>query len=203
MAAAKVLDIWMRDCCAGFWGMVRRSGVTALVRNNNFPTAGQKKNTTNTHTLILLHTHTHAVLTRCMAELRGGCGSMSNWDGVCPTLWIWASVACSKRERKIQRKEEERERRREGGERESGLSVSIRIKVMGQCVTWQYKQTPFSPASPWRGACCGGGWLVTMSGWVSSKTHPKLPPPCPLQSLQSHPSVSMEETSLSLLTCFS
>lgn len=39
------------------------------------------------------------VLTRCMAELRGGCGSISNWDGVCPKCWICASVACRKEER--------------------------------------------------------------------------------------------------------
>lgn len=36
----------------------------------------------------------HGALTRCMAELRGGCGSISNWDGVCPKCWICASVAC-------------------------------------------------------------------------------------------------------------
>ncbi len=202
MAAAKVLDIWMRDCCAGFWGTVRRSGVTALVRNNNFPTAGQKKNTTNTHTLILLHTHTHAVLTRCMAELRGGCGSMSNWDGVCPTLWIWASVACSKRERKIQRKERKRET--EGGRREREWAVSIDTHQSDGSMRYLTIQAnPLQPSLAVEGCLLWGGWLVTMSGWVSSKTHPKLPPPCPLQSLQSHPSVSMEETSLSLLTCFS
>lgn len=33
-------------------------------------------------------------LTRCMAELRGGCGSISNWDGVCPKFCICASMAC-------------------------------------------------------------------------------------------------------------
>lgn len=31
-----------------------------------------------TSTLTLMHACMHAVLTRCMAELRGGCGSMSN-----------------------------------------------------------------------------------------------------------------------------
>lgn len=36
-------------------------------------------------------------LTRCMAELRGGCGSISNWDGVCPKFCICASMACSGR----------------------------------------------------------------------------------------------------------
>lgn len=33
-------------------------------------------------------------LTRCIAELRGGCGSISNWDGVCPKFCICASMAC-------------------------------------------------------------------------------------------------------------
>lgn len=33
-------------------------------------------------------------LTRCMAELRGGWGSMSNCDGVCPKFCICASMAC-------------------------------------------------------------------------------------------------------------
>ena len=32
--------------------------------------------------------YVHAPLTTCMAELRGGCGSMSNWQGVCPKLLI-------------------------------------------------------------------------------------------------------------------
>lgn len=33
------------------------------------------------------------LLTTCMAELRGGCGSISNWQGVCPKLLIWDSTA--------------------------------------------------------------------------------------------------------------
>lgn len=32
-------------------------------------------------------------LTICIAELRGVCGSMSSWQGVCPKLWIWDSTA--------------------------------------------------------------------------------------------------------------
>ena len=50
------------------------------------------------------------LLTRCMAELRGGCGSISNWDGVCPKCWICASVAC----RKEKKRESKRERVQEG-----------------------------------------------------------------------------------------
>lgn len=39
-------------------------------------------------------------LTTCMAELLGGCGSMSSWEGVCPKLRIWASTAW-KRHRQV------------------------------------------------------------------------------------------------------
>ncbi len=180
MAAANVLDIWMRDCCAGFWGMVRRSGVTLpLFEIITSPLSGREKKH-NKYTL------THAVLTRCMAELRGGCGSMSNWDGVCPTLWIWASVACSKRERKIQRKERKRETDGVREERESGMSVSIRIKVMGQCVTWQCKQTPLQASLASGGVLVVGG-LVSDHEWVSEFQHPPqttptLPPLKPAES---------------------
>lgn len=31
-------------------------------------------------------------LTRCMAEERGGCGSISSWEGTWPHAWIWASI---------------------------------------------------------------------------------------------------------------
>lgn len=41
-----------------------------------------------------------APLTTCMAELLGGCGSMSNWQGVCPKLLIWDSTAWEKKDRK-------------------------------------------------------------------------------------------------------
>lgn len=40
------------------------------------------------------HFQQAAILTRCMAELRGGCGSISNWDGVCPKFCICVSMAC-------------------------------------------------------------------------------------------------------------
>ena len=86
----------------------------------------------------------HTALTRCMAELRGGCGSISNWDGVCPKLWICASVACGR-----ERGEKERERER--------LSQSICIKVMGQCVTWQCKQILTQPCLWGRGEVKGKG----------------------------------------------
>lgn len=45
---------------------------------------------------VALHVHAcvRVSLTTCMAELRGGCGSMSNWQGVCPKLLIWDSTAC-------------------------------------------------------------------------------------------------------------
>lgn len=122
------------------------------------------------------------VLTRCMAELRGGCGSISNWDGVCPKCWICASVACRKEEREST-----------GGKRER-LSQSICIKVMGQCVTWQCKQILTQPCLSLRkGGRQWGKGELSQSLLCSPFPH----------SLQSHPSVSMEETSLFLLTCFS
>lgn len=44
-------------------------------------------------------TSVRALLTTCMAELRGGCGSMSNWQGVCPKLLIWDSTAWDETDR--------------------------------------------------------------------------------------------------------
>lgn len=32
-------------------------------------------------------------LTKCIAELRGGCGSIKSWEGVWPKLRIWLSIA--------------------------------------------------------------------------------------------------------------
>lgn len=34
------------------------------------------------------------ILTRCMADERGGCGSMSSWDGTWPHAWICVSIIC-------------------------------------------------------------------------------------------------------------
>lgn len=38
-------------------------------------------------------------LTRCMAEDRGGCGSISSWEGTWPLSWIWASISWNQRGR--------------------------------------------------------------------------------------------------------
>lgn len=46
------------------------------------------------------HQRVNTELTTCMAELLGGCGSMSSWEGVCPKLRIWASTAW-KRHRQV------------------------------------------------------------------------------------------------------
>jgi len=40
-------------------------------------------------------------LTKCIAELLGGCGSISNCDGVWPKLRIWFSIACNKQHNRI------------------------------------------------------------------------------------------------------
>lgn len=85
------------------------------------------------------HIHTHngnppsvlLALTRCTAEQRGGCGWISNRDGVCPNLWIRAPVAYG-RNRDAGR---HREGERRGESVREWLSQSICIKVMGQCVT--------------------------------------------------------------------
>ncbi len=174
----------MRDCCAGFWGTVRRSGVTLpLFEIITSLLLGREKNTTNTHS----HTHT-----RCSHQVHGRSygEDVARWATEMASvqhIWIWASVACSK-ERERYRGKRGRERWREGGERERAVSINMH-QSDGQCVTWQCKQTPLQASLAVEGCLLWGGWLVTMSGWVSSNTHPKLPPPCPLQSLQSHPSV--------------
>lgn len=137
MAAAKVLDIWMRDCCAGFWGTVQRSGVTLPLFEIITSLLWGRKKKKNTHTLCLLHTLTHTH-TRCSHQVHGGATGRMWLDEqlrwrLSNTLDLSLGGLQQKREKDTEEREEERDGGRE--ERESGLSVSIRIKVMGQCVT--------------------------------------------------------------------
>lgn len=105
---------------------------------------GRKKNpTTNTHTMILLHTHTHTLFSpgawrsygedeaRWATEMASvqHFGSEPQWPAAKEREWY--------RGKDRRREGEEKERKRE-----SRLSVLIHIKVMGQCVTWQCKQIP-------------------------------------------------------------
>lgn len=101
---------------------------------------------------------------------------------------------CGLQEREGAR-EQEKERVQEG--KRERLSQSICIKVMGQCVTWQCKQILTQPCLSEEAGRGGGG-----NGGKGELSQSPMCSPFP-HSLQSHPSVSMEETSLFLLTCFS
>lgn len=96
---------------------------------------GRKKKTQQIHTVISLHTHT-----RCSHQVHGGATGRMWLDKqlrwrLSNTLDLSLSGLQQKREKDTEEREEEIDGGREERERESRLSVSIRIKVMGQCVT--------------------------------------------------------------------
>lgn len=177
---------------------------TALVRNNNFPTVGQKKKKKYTHTVFITHSHTHTHTLFSPGAWRSYGEDVARWATEMASVQHFGSEPRwpAAKERERYRGKRGRERRREGGERERAVSINTH-QSDGSMRYLTMQANPLQASLAVEGCLLWGGWLVTMSGWVSSNTHPKLPPPCPLQSLQSHPSVSMEETSLSLLTCFS
>jgi hypothetical protein len=51
------------------------------------------KEQTNLKKLNFLEKRIQMEFTKCMAELRGGWGSINSCDGVCPKLRIWFSMA--------------------------------------------------------------------------------------------------------------
>ena len=64
-----------------------------------------KEKKEHNYTIIQDHKHEYyhngkinrqLIFTRCMTELRGGCGSVNSCKGVCPKLRIWFSIAWKK-----------------------------------------------------------------------------------------------------------
>lgn len=45
------------------------------------------------HVKLLFYIYVEINLTKCIAELLGGCGSIKSCDGVCPKFLIWFSIA--------------------------------------------------------------------------------------------------------------
>lgn len=100
-----------------------------------------------------------------------------------------------------------REWEKEGGG--EGVAVTINMHQSDGSMRYLTMQANPNSAVPLRkgrwgegGAPARGKWGGSQSAWV----HPLnllLTPLTPTLGLQSHPSVSMEETSLFLLTCFS
>ncbi len=181
MAAAKVLDIWMRDCCAGFWGTVRRSGVTLPLFEiiTSLLLGREKKH--NKYTL----THTHALF------------SPGAWRSYGEDVARWATEMASvqhfgseprwpaAKERERYRGKRGRERWREGGERER--AVSINMHQSDGSMRYLTMQANPPSGQPRRGGVLVVGGLVSDHEWVSEFQHPPqttptLPPSKPAES---------------------
>lgn len=95
----------------------------------------RKKNNKYTHSDFITHSHT-----RCSHQVHGGATGRMWLDEqlrwrLSNTLDLSLDGLQQERKKDTEEREEKIDRGRKERERESGLSVSIRIKVMGQCVT--------------------------------------------------------------------
>ncbi len=153
---------------------------TALVRNNNFPTVGQRK-TQQIHT----HTHTHTLF------------SPGAWRSYVEDVARWATEMASvqhfgseprwpaAKERERYRGKRGRERWREGGERER--AVSINTHQSDGSMRYLTMQANPPSGQPRRGGVLVVGGLVSDHEWVSEFQHPPqttptLPPSKPAES---------------------
>lgn len=127
-------------------------------------------------------------------------------------------MACGREREKEGERGRERERKvgvvgreweKEGGG--EGVAVTINMHQSDGSMRYLTMQANPNSAMPlrkgrWGEGGSGGEAGVGVGGSQSAWVHPLnllLTPPTPTLGLQSHPSVSMEETSLFLLTCFS